>query len=82
MNVAQIPRCSDSSETCGLTYKGETPYVVDDTCDSADHLVGLVLGRFRNQQLDSPYPGNRAGHSNHQPRFRPARGLSRSRLLI
>jgi hypothetical protein len=49
---------------------------VDDTCDFADHLVDLVLGRFRNQQPDSPYFGNRAGNSNHQPRFRPARRLN------
>ena len=48
---------------------------MDDTRDLADHLVDLVLGRFCNQQLDSLDFGNRAGNSNHQPRFRPTRRL-------
>ena len=49
---------------------------MDDTCDLADYLVDLILGRFCNQQLDSPDLGNRAGNSNHQPRFRPTRRLN------
>lgn len=75
MNVAPIHSVPGVLKTCGLTYKGETPYVVDDTCDLAGHLVDLVFGRFCNQQLDSPNSGNRAGNSNHQSRFGPTRRL-------
>ena len=76
MNVARKPGVPGVPKTWWLTYKGETPYVVDDTCDFADHLVDLVLGRFCNQQLDSPNFGNRAGNLNYQPRFRPTRRLN------
>jgi hypothetical protein len=52
---------------------------VDNSRDPADHLVNFISRRFRDQQFNSPNPGDRAGYPDHQSRVRTPGRLALSR---
>lgn len=54
---------------------------MDNSRDSADHLVNFISGRFRDQQFNSPDPGDRAGYPYYQSRVRTSSCLALSRVF-